>query len=408
MTKMFSAGALLLLVAACDGDSAPFEDAVEVRDLNLTALLTNAPAISLGERVIAIDQSLQFSVDGRTAAGELVPLSASERQWAVSNASVATIDSNGLLTARGVGEVSVMLEIGGLAAENYVLDVSDATLQAVTQIAGDDTLERCLPGTYRATGTFTDTSVRDLGSVDWTLVNPAAGNARTVSNPDGSVQLTGLNPSVVQLVASVDGAASSLSREVEINDTLMALTISTGLTGLDVGDTLGFVATGTYADDADTTRQIANTEAVDWSIIQGTTFASVSNTAGSRGEVTGLAEGQATLSVRCGDIEDTQMFTVFDGDSSSDELSLSEDSLVLSLSSNVARQLSVSTGTEFDSSNNVSEQVTWSVSNSGILAIDQSNDDFALISAVAEGSTTLTASVSSFDSVSISVTVTDP
>ena len=212
----------------------------------------------------------------------------------------------------------------------------------------------------------------------------------------------------MQLVASVDGAASSLSREVEINDTLMALTISTGLTGLDVGDTLGFVATGTYADDADTTRQIANTEAVDWSIIQGTTFASVSNTAGSRGEVTGLAEGQATLSVRCGDIEDTQMFTVFDGDSSSDELSLSEDSLVLSLSSNVARQLSVSTGTEFDSSNNVSEQVTWSVSNSGILAIDQSNDDFALISAVAEGSTTLTASVSSFDSVSISVTVTDP
>ncbi len=80
-----------LMLAGCDGESQPFEEAVEIRNLQITALSVTAPANSQPEIFLNTTDRAQFGIQGLRANGTSLAVSGTGRQWSVSDSSVAGI-----------------------------------------------------------------------------------------------------------------------------------------------------------------------------------------------------------------------------------------------------------------------------------------------------------------------------
>jgi hypothetical protein len=269
--------------------------------------------------------------------------------------------------ARANGDVGVFISIGGLESAVYELRVSDASLTAVQDIAGETIIERCLPSEYQATGLYDDGSVRNLAGVNWTLAAADVNKARLQVNPDATVTVIALNPGAVTLTAALSGF--SFPRAIEISDSLTALTVSPVSASIDVDESTRFAAFGTYSGaapgsaDSTTSRTPVNvTATVDWQIATGIDNASVGNAADTKGLVTGLSSGIATLTASCGALQSpVVVVNVSDSaDNDSDVLSFLQDNPILLLPGSAAIVLSVSNGTTFDPDNLLdNDDLTW-------------------------------------------------
>lgn len=381
--NLVSAVLLALVLGGCDGDARPFEEAVEVRTENLNSIAVVPPALSVDKLVMNIGESAQFGVQATSVMGQTVALSASDRFWQVTDDSRATIDADGRLVAKADGPVGVFISIGGLVSETYDLKVSDSTLVSIQNIVGEPIIERCLPEDYQATGLYEDTSIRDLVGVDWSLAAGDADNARRQNNPDTTVTVTGLNAGAVTLTAALDGLSTSLP--IEISDSLTSLEISPASGRVEVDGVATFVAFAEFADatpdagstDTTTTTRTENvTASVDWQIASGSDYASVTNTQDSRGVVTGLASGSATLLASCGNFPATPVVvTVNNRSNVTDQLSFLQTSPISLVAGNASRTLSVSTGSTYSSANGLdNDDLTWELS-----ADDVSNPAVSLV-----------------------------
>ncbi len=409
MLPLASAVLATMLLAACEGDSSPFEEAVEIRELNIASLSVLGPEITVDQLFLNIGESVDFEVQGTNTAAQLVELSAANRQWKVTDSSVATISDDGRLVALANGDVGVYVTIGGLDSDVYQLTVSDANLVGVNSITGAETVARCIPDDYQATGDYDDGTVRDLTAVAWSLAAADEGFATLVSSPDITVTLTGLNAGGVTLTAAVEGF--SLGYDVAISDTLDSILITPGSATVDVDDTQNFVATGLYtdADDADTDR-VAITESVSWQISD-TDVATVSNAQGSGGLLTGVDEGSATLTASCGDLlAETQ--AVISVEESDDELAFNFGSFYQLDADSSGVFLRVSPGSSYSSSDQLdNDDLDWDVTTDEDfdpieLTEDGDNAGF-IVPNSSTGQATVTVTDSSGNTASIDIEVVD-
>ncbi|MFK7996341.1 MAG: hypothetical protein AB8B87_19535 [Granulosicoccus sp.] len=370
-TKRFFGCVLVVcasFLSACEGESRPFQESVEVQTLGLTGIQVVPPANSQTDVFINSGQSIQLSLTGTTSTGTSVTLSPSDRTWRSSNSSVFTVNENGLLTGVGSvqGSAEASVSIGGVESSAFSVTVSDATLQSIQLIDGSETLERCLPGAYFTVGLFSDGSQRTLADVQYELNEGASANLTDTLPTSTSINAT--TPGAITLTANA-GEVGPLSLQITVQDTLQSLTISPNPAAVDENDTLDFTATGTYTGNneadgdgvpaapaapgtAENTRTENITANVDWEVSTGTAIASVDNTSANPGRLTGLSAGTATLLARCGsdDREDTVIVTVNEADDEADVLSFNiasgSDTLTLGLSQ--TQQLKVSRGSEFN------------------------------------------------------------
>lgn len=409
---------LLVLLSACDGDSRPFEEAVEVGQLDLAGLNVVPPANSLPTIYLNHGQTLQLGLEGVDSAGNTVALSASGRAWRSNNPAVFDVNENGLLTAISDGQAEAFVIVGGIGSSRLSVEVDDQPLIAIASIEGEDIVDRCVPENYRALGTFGSTgneTIRTLNSVVWNVDNRQL--ASVSSNPDASARLTAQNTGVVQLTATVPGGTAGVAdingaRSVEVADTLTALAIGTAISTISEGSSQFLSATGSYTSDTtDSTvlRQLIVTGGVNWSVATGEAFVDVSDDVLTRGLVTGLEAGSGVVRAACGNIFDERVIIVEDDDTSedSDELSFNTtgSSLSLSLSAGNSFNLRVSTGSDFDVAEEVTDEVTWArVLSSTVIPFDleTSGTDAGLITPLAVGTANVTASL---DDETISITV---
>ncbi|ASJ75517.1 hypothetical protein [Granulosicoccus antarcticus] len=416
--KLASAAVLALIVAGCDGNARPFEEAVEVRTENLTSIEVVPPTITVPALFMNIGDTAQFGVQGNTVIGQVLTLDSDDRQWQVTDESVASIDGNGLLTAKANGIVGVFVSIGGLETIQYDLTVSQADLIDVSEVIGEAIIERCLPQEYSATGLFDDGSTRDLSEVSWSLAAADSSNARIQNNPDITAEVTGLNASSITLTAALSGF--TLPLPLEISDSLTALDISPDSVSLSVDGTQTLAAFGTYEGAApgstDTTTQRTSvnvSSAVDWQITNGgEDVASVSNTTGSKGLVTGLESGVANLTVSCGVDRVSDAVVVTISDSSSDELSFERGSSISVDVDAASFTLNVSSGSSYSSDDILdNDDLTWefdsSSSTSDAISLDGTGDDAGEVDPLRVGSGTITVTDSDGNSETIFIEVTD-
>lgn len=409
------------MLIGCDGESRPFEEAVEVRDLQVTALSVIPPANSQPAIFLNSDESVQLGIQGLRADGTNLTLSGTGRLWSVSDTSVADIDTNGLLSARADGITSVFVNIGDLVSSPFTLTVRNATLSAIESIDGDTSIERCLPQNYQAVGRFSDNSLRNLNAVSWSIAN--AVNAQVVTNADATATLTGLNSSELLLSAAVGSIISTPPASIIVLDTLSALAISPSPASVAVGGTQRFTATGIYIDEPtalDTpgaaTRSVVITESVNWSVTSDESNATVSNVAPNSGTITGVVAGNALLSASCGALADNQTITISSPDTSG-QLSFNvDDPFFLSQSNTAGFQLRVSTGSTFSVANEVTQvndNVIWGLTTTGtttpIVALLETGVNAGLIQPLATGPNGATVSATfNNQTISIGISVVTP
>jgi hypothetical protein len=390
-----------LAMASCTGDPQSLEEAVEANLLDLASIRVEPPADIIEPVFINSNQRLSFTLSGRNAAGAEVELPASGRRWSVSDPAVASINSDGVLTGRAEGEVDVSVRVSDVIAASYRLTVSNAQLTQIESIGGGETtLERCLPQSYTAVGTFTDGSSRTLSEVEWSVTGQ--NDARVVNNADGSARLTAQSTGAVTLQAS--SAGQQFDAALTVSDSLQSLSILPASDlQLGVNASLQLAARGSYQN-AEENRSEDITGNIGWAISPGSDVVSVGNTDEDRGLLRGLATGTATVSAACGNVnEDRSVEITGSSSSNSGALAFDQQSPFNITLDGVTRQLTVSAD-----GRDVTDLAEWSVINTGIgnpIVVNNFSTSKGEVTAQATGEATVQATYDGeSDTIAVSVT----
>lgn len=196
----------------------------------------------------------------------------------------------GMVKAVAKGRTTVRAAIGSVSGGAAVI-VTDATLVRLAIQPAALTLPAGTGQRLRAIGTFSDLSQRDVSAeAGW------GSSDATVVAVDATGFAAGLQPGKAQVKASFGGQAATAS--VEVSDaTLSALLVLPVSAVLPVGLSTRLFATGVYSDNS--LRDL--TEQATWAS-SAPSVVGVSNAAGQRGTVTGLAAGQADVAALLGPV----------------------------------------------------------------------------------------------------------
>ncbi|MBL9017351.1 MAG: Ig-like domain-containing protein [Myxococcales bacterium] len=222
--------------------------------------------------------------------------------WTSTNTAAATVSNTGLATAVDPGTTMISATAMGRTG-TATLVVTGATATALT--VGPDNQMLCAGQTLTLTAraTLTDGTMPVVTATSWMA---APTSVATVSS-------TGVVTAVAQGTATitasytdpVGGGMTTDTATVIVNPACLTSIDITGAATVTAGLTTPLTATGTFSDNS----MMNITEMVVWSSAP-TSVATVSTTAGSRGTVTGVAMGTATITATSGAISDTFMITV--------------------------------------------------------------------------------------------------
>jgi uncharacterized protein YjdB len=310
--------------------------------------------------------------------------------WNSSNTSVATVGNTGgsfgvaIGVSSGSANITASFSFGGATATGTAsLTVSSGTL---VSIAISPTSGLVAPGAnfgFTATGTFSDgTQQLLLGSViTWSSSDV------TVATIGSSGTATGQSPGVVSITATSGSVSASASLVVE-SSTLTSIQVTPANSGVPVGIQSQFTAIGVFAN-GDTQNL---TSSVTWTS-SAPSIATVSNSGGSLGVVTGVQAGTATISAAFGGQVGSASVTVKNVTLTAIAVTPSSPSIILGNS-----QQFTATGTFSDNSSfNLTFQANWSSSTPTVATIDA----HGLASSVTSGTSTIQASLNGVNGTAI-------
>ena len=305
----------------------------------------------------------------------------SQVTWASSNAGVATVSGQGLVSARGVGNATVTGSLGGQQASTS-LTVTNATLTNLSVASAAGSVAKGLNAQLTATGTYSDGSTADVTSqVAWTSSNAS------VATVNGQGLVSALGAGTATLTGSLAGKQASTSLTIT-NATLTGLSVTSAAGSVAKGTGTQLTATGTYSDGstADVTGQVAWTSS----------NASVA-TVSSQGAVSAVGVGSATLTGSLAGQQKSVTVTI----TNPVLTGITVTSAAASVAKGLTTQLTA-TGTYSDGSTaDLTSQVTWSSNNPALGSVSAQG----LVSTLGVGTATFGASFGGF-SASKSVTVT--
>lgn len=226
--------------------------------------------------------------------------------WSSSSPSVASVSNAGAargeVSALSVGSAQVRATVGSLFGVVSVT-VTSATLRAISVAPAAVTLPSGGVAQLTATGIYTDDSTRDLtAEVAWTSDEPLVATVSNAAGAEGQVRGVGLGATVVE--ASAQGFSARVPVTVTAAQ-LVSLEIAPASMTLAAGLTRALTAVGTYSDA--TVQDL--TDQVSWSS-SAPAVAQVSNLGATRGVVTALAVGAATVCATLGGVQASAALTV--------------------------------------------------------------------------------------------------
>jgi len=222
----------------------------------------------------------QLSAVGNFANGSQNLTNFTTTSWNSSSPGIASISASGLTTAAGPGQTQITASFGGVTSPAVPLTVK--ALQSLAVTPANTTVDAGASLAFTATGTFSDTTTQILGSqVTWTSDHSAI-----VSITANSGSATALSPGTSNIGAAFLGIPATPVAVTVLGPNL--ITVTPANQSIVAGATLPFTATGTFADG---TKDLTNL--VTWiSTVPG--VATISNTAGSRGVATAGANTTGT------------------------------------------------------------------------------------------------------------------
>lgn len=306
--------------------------------------------------------------------------------WSSADAAVATI-SNGTGTegraqAIAVGSTLVTATLGAQSA-GTTLTVLAAALDSIEVSPSTARIATGTFVTFQATGRYTDGSTQDLSAqVTWSVSDVSKASASNAAPFFGRV--SALQPGTLLVTATRQGVNGSATLEIA-NVTLSSLAISPAAPSAAAGLSQQLTVVGTFSDSS--TQDL--TGLVTWSSSD-VSKVTISNAALSEGLARALAVGTSTITASALGQSGTATFTVTNALLTGLEVS--------PVSISVARGLThdfVATGRFSDgSSSDVTAQVTWASSAPGVASISNANGSRGRATAIAQGSSIITASLS--------------
>ena len=308
-------------------------------------------------------------------------------QWSSSNAAVASVNSQGVVTGAGVGQVTISATFGSIS-RSATLTVTNAITTSIQITPAAKSLPKGTKQQYQAMATFSDNSSQDLTSqVDW---DSSDSNVATI---DLVGEATAFNEGNTIISAKFQSVTSNTAT-LEVTDatlTVGGLTITVPPLTLAAGQSSQLAASGAYGDG--TTKDV--THDVHWSSSD-PAIATVSLT----GLVTAVAPGTATITGTLDGQSATLSVTVTNATLNVGGLTITTPPVTLAAGqgSQLAASGSYSDGTTTD----VTANVQWSSDNPAVATVDASG----LVTGVAPGTATITGTLDG-QSATLSVTVTN-
>jgi len=307
--------------------------------------------------------------------------------WSSSQNDVAVISNaagmHGIATALNAGSTTVIATYGSVSGKT-TLTVTAAVLESISITPTNASIALGSTNQFTATGIFSDTTTQDLTAFA-TWSSSASGTA-TISNASGT---NGLATSVAAGAATITATDPSTgiygTTVLTVTPaTLVSISISSTNLSIAKGLTHQLSATGTYTDS--TTQNL--TTSVTWSSSASGT-ATVSNASDSNGLAASVAVGTTTVTATdpASGIYGTAILTVTDAELVSMNVAPATPTIGLTQTEQFT-----ATGTYTDSTTqDLTASVTWSSSASGYATISNAAGSNGLATAVALGTTTITA-----------------
>jgi uncharacterized protein YjdB len=257
-----------------------------VAALHVTAAVMTAIAVTPSNPTVSAGGMLQFHATGQFTDGGTLDLPLA--LWASEHEPVATITATGLATAGAKGSSEITAKFEGITGRT-TLNVTDAVLDSITITPAEATVAKGLPQAFIATGNYSDGSHPIITEqVQWTSSEVAFATISTAgvasTHAEGEATIT----------AALDGKTQTAT--LTVDPAVLKRVDVTPLTASVIpGATQQYTATGILTDDS----SVPLTATATWSSDH-PELATVSDTGASKGLVTGVAVGTATITATSG------------------------------------------------------------------------------------------------------------
>ncbi|MGY3857790.1 beta strand repeat-containing protein [Aeromonas intestinalis] len=306
-----------------------------------------------------------------------------QASWQSDNPSVLSVDSQGKITANDTGDATVTATILGVTGQTSVSAVNLAVSQiqiipASVQLAIGTTTK------LTAIATFADNSTQDVSSqIAWLSSNNA------VATVDSTGLVTGVAAGSVTLSATLLGVTATTSIQVN-NASPTALQVIPAVSTIALGTKSQLQAIATFSDGS---TQDVSAQAL-WSS-DNPVIASVD----SQGQISGNGIGQASITATLGSVSRSVSLTITNAIATS----LQIIPPTASLPAGTKLQFQAIASFSDNSSQDVSDQVSWISSDNSVAVIDQ----YGEATAVSTGGTNISALFQGVSSNTVLLVVTN-
>ncbi|MGB6475912.1 MAG: Ig-like domain-containing protein [Candidatus Sulfotelmatobacter sp.] len=271
--------------------------------------------------------------------------------WSASPASVASITTSGLATAKDIGTFTVTATSGSISG-SVSAAVSASNLLTITVLPANPIIAQNTTQQFSATGNFNDGSTHNLtAEVTW---NSSDKTDAPIGSASGLAK--GLAPESGATITATLGTISGTATLEVTNATIVSISVSpTGRT-IAPGTELAFTATGTFSDSS---TQVLTTDAT-W-----TSSNTAVATVGTGGVATAIGPGTANISAAFGGVSESASLTV--SSVTLQSIAVSPATAVMAPASTLSYG---AIGTYSDGSTQpITNAVTWTSSASNVVSI---------------------------------------
>jgi uncharacterized protein YjdB len=360
--------------------------------LTVTAATLTSIAVTPGSASVPRGGTQQFTATGTFSDGTTQDLTATAT-WASNNTAVAANPPNGLATGANVGAVTITARLASVTSPGVMFTVTDATL---TGIAISPTSPSIAIGTsqqFTAIGTYSDASTANItSSVPW------QSSDRTKATISAGGQASGVGIGNTTITASLNGVTSNTASLTVTAATLTSIAVTPANPVIAKGTTRQFTATGTFSDG--TTQGLTTDPSLTW---QSDTagVATIASSGATKGQATAVAPGTARIIATRGSVSGSTALTVTNASLASIAVTPANASIVKGATQQFAAMGAFTDGSTAD----LTSSVTWVSSNQGVATISNAVGSHGVATAVAPGTTAITATEGGVTSNSAALTV---
>ncbi len=322
----------------------------------VTAVSVGPTSVSL---TISDTQQLTASVEPSNATNKAV-------SWSSDNTAVATVDSNGLVTALAIGSATITVTtLDGARTASCNITVSSSPIAVTAVTVNPNSANLTVNGSQQLTASVTPSNATNK-ALSWSSNNTA------VATVDSNGLVTALaTGSATITVTTLDGAKTA-SCNITVSSSPIAVTAVTVNP-----NSANLTVNGSQQLTASVEPSNATNKAVSWSS-DNTAVATVD----SNGLVTALATGSATITVTTLDGAKTASCNITVSSSPIAVTAVTVNPNSANLTVNGSQQLTASV----EPSNATNKALSWSSDNTAVATVDSNG----LVTALATGSATIT------------------